>query len=143
MILSRVFNRFFGAAKPHIQIEPTGAKVWVNKNTRVICQGITGSQVLSTLPRELTKLNRHWPITHKWLEESTLRKPELNILVYLSSRTVLKPSRPPSAMLQSSMFLPLEPLRPSSKPSRLSSNLWLSSLTVLLPSFRYPSARHD
>lgn len=78
----------------------TAPNVWVNKHTKVICQGITGNQVHYSLFRELSKLNKLWTTAHKWLVESILRKQALFIWVFLSSKIVLKPKSQPDAMPQ-------------------------------------------
>ena len=44
----------------------TVPNVWVNKYTKVICQGITGNQVLLLLLRELSKLNKPLITEHRW-----------------------------------------------------------------------------
>lgn len=78
----------------------TAPNVWVNKHTKVICQGITGNQVDLSLLRELSKLNKLLTMEHKWLEESILKKQVPHIWVYLSSKTVYKPKRELDAMHQ-------------------------------------------
>ena len=40
--------------------------VWVNKHTKVICQGITGNQVLPFSLRELSKPNKLSTMELKW-----------------------------------------------------------------------------
>ncbi len=54
----------------------TAPNVWVNKHTKVICQGITGNQVTPNKLRELSKLNKPSTTAHKWSEESTQKKQE-------------------------------------------------------------------
>ena len=78
----------------------TVPNVWVNKHTKVICQGITGNQVGLLSLRELSKLSQPSTMEHKWLEESTLKKQVLLIWVFLSSKTVCKPKRALDAMPQ-------------------------------------------
>ena len=93
-MLSKVFKNLFS----------TAPQVWVNKDTKVICQGITGNQVLFHPLRVPSKLNKHSPIILKWLEESTQKKQEPLISVSLSSKTAQKPKRTQVVMHLSSMF---------------------------------------
>ena len=55
--------------------------------------------------KELSKLNKHLIMGHKWLEESHLKKLEPLILDYPSSKTVNKPKNKLVVMLLSFMFL--------------------------------------
>ena len=82
------------------QMFSTVPNVWVNKYTKVICQGITGNQVRVILVREPSKLSKHWITELRWSEVSTPRRLEPLISVYPSSKTVSKPKREPDAMLQ-------------------------------------------
>jgi succinyl-CoA synthetase alpha subunit len=50
-MLSKTLSRMFSTA--------TAPNVWINKHTKVICQGMTGSQVPPTSPREPTRRSRH------------------------------------------------------------------------------------
>jgi hypothetical protein len=47
----------------------TGANVWVNKHTKVICQGMTGNQVFLPLRRGPSRPNRRWTTTRRWWVE--------------------------------------------------------------------------
>ena len=132
-MLSKVFSRMFS----------TAPNVWVNKHTKVICQGITGNQVHLLPRRAPSKLNRPSITERKWSEESIPRRQEPLIWVYPSSRTVCKPKRALAAMLQLSMSLLLEQLMLSSKPSRPSSTSLSLSLTVPTHSRRNSPTRYD
>lgn len=109
-MLSKVFTRMFSTS--------TAPNVWVNKHTKVICQGITGNQVDLNSPRAASKLSKHSITKHKWSEELTPKRQEPNILDLTSLPIVLRPNKPPTAMPLSSMFLLLEQLQPSLKPSK-------------------------
>ena len=82
------------------QMFSTVPNVWVNKYTKVICQGITGNQVRVILVREPSRLSKLWITELRWSEESTPRKQEPLISVCPFSRTVLRPKRELDAMLQ-------------------------------------------
>jgi hypothetical protein len=79
----------------------------------------------------------------RWSEESTQRKPAPLTSASLSSRTASKPRSQPAATHQSSMSLPPAQLMQLLRPLRLSSTSLSSSLTVLPPLFRHPSAWYD
>ncbi len=129
-MLSKVFKSMFS----------TAPNVWVNKYTKVICQGITGNQVLLAPFREPSRLNKPLTTARRWSEESTQRKPAPLTSASLSSRTASKPRSQPAATHQSSMSLPPAQLMQLLRPLRLSSTSLSSSLTVLPPLFRHPSA---
>lgn len=78
----------------------TAPNVWVNKHTKVICQGITGNQVPLLILRELSRLNKLLTTEHRWLEESILKKQAPLIWVSPSSKTVFRPKSQQDAMLQ-------------------------------------------
>ena len=125
------------------QMFSTVPNVWVNKYTKVICQGITGNQVLVVLVREPSRLSKLWITELRWSEESTPRRQEPLISVCPFSRTVLRPKRELDAMLQWSTCLLLALPTPLSKPSKPSSTSSWSSLTVIRLLFRYSPARYD
>jgi len=81
-MLSKVFTRLFSTS--------TVPNVWVNKYTKVICQGITGNQVSPLSFRELFRHNKPLIMEHKWSEVSILKKQDRHILDYLSSKIVVK-----------------------------------------------------
>ena len=93
----------------------TGANVWVNKHTKVICQGITGNQVSSLLSRDPSKLNRPSTITPRWLEVSIPKKQAPLTWDFLSLKTVMKLKSRQDVMLPSFTFLPPEQPVPSLK----------------------------
>ena len=78
----------------------TAPNVWVNKYTKVICQGITGNQVPFSSSRAPSRPSKLLTTALKWSAESTLRKPDLLTSACLSSRIARKPRRPPAATLQ-------------------------------------------
>jgi hypothetical protein len=78
----------------------TAPNVWVNKHTKVICQGMTGSQVTLTSPRAPSRLSRHSIITHKWSVESTPKKQDPLTSASPSSKIASKPKRPQAAKPQ-------------------------------------------
>lgn len=49
-MISRLLSKAYFSTAPY---------VWVNKHTKVICQGITGNQVTKLLFRDLFKLIKH------------------------------------------------------------------------------------
>lgn len=109
-MLSKVFTRMFSTS--------TAPYVWVNKHTKVICQGITGNQVALDSPRAASKLSKHSTTKHKWSEESIPKKQEPSTSDLTSLPPASRPNKPPNAMPPSSMSLLPEPLQPSSRPSR-------------------------
>jgi hypothetical protein len=121
-MLSKVFTRMFSTS--------TAPYVWVNKHTKVICQGITGNQVTFKPRREASRPSKLSTTKHKWLEESILKRPEPSTSDLMSLRPASRLNKPPTAMLLSSMCLLPEQLQPSSKLSRLSSISVWSSLMV-------------
>ena len=56
-MLAKQFSKFFSTTKPH---------VWVNKHTKVICQGITGKEVRYNNKREHFKLSKLWLMEPRW-----------------------------------------------------------------------------
>ena len=101
-MLSKVFKSMFS----------TVPNVWVNKHTKVICQGITGNQVTLLPLRAPSKHNKHSTMAHKWSVESTQKKQEPPISVYPSSKIASKPKKPQEPMLQSSTCLhPEQPMQ--------------------------------
>lgn len=82
------------------QMFSTVPNVWVNKHTKVICQGITGNQVRVDLAREPSKLSKLWITEQRWSEVSTPRRLEPLTSVSPSSRTASRPKRELDAMLQ-------------------------------------------
>lgn len=109
-MLSKVFTRMFSTS--------TAPYVWVNKHTKVICQGITGNQVDLDSPRAASKLSKHSITKHKWSEELIQKKQEPNISDLMSLPPVSRPNKPPTAMPLSSMSLLQEQPQPFSKPSK-------------------------
>ena len=132
-MLSKVFSRMFS----------TAPNVWVNKHTKVICQGITGNQVLIASCRELSKLSRPSIMEHKWSAEWTQKKLDLFILDFQFSRIACRPKRQLDATLQSFMFLLQEQLMRSLRLSKLNWICALLLLTVFPYLFRYPPTWHD
>ena len=99
----------------------TGANVWVNKHTKVICQGITGNQVSSLSFRDLSKLNRHLTIIPRWLEVSIPKKQAPPTWDSLSLKIVMKLKNRQDVMLPLFTFHPLEQPVPSLKHLTLNS----------------------
>lgn len=93
----------------------TAPNVWVNKHTKVICQGITGNQVPPLTLRAPSKPSRHSTTTQKWSEESTPKRQVLLTSVFPSLRTVDRLKQPLVVRLRSSTSLPQELLTPSSR----------------------------
>ena len=65
-MLSKVFTRMFSTS--------TAPNVWVNKYTKVICQGITGNQVSLFIFREPSKHSKLLNMEHRWLVELILKR---------------------------------------------------------------------
>ena len=121
----------------------TAPNVWVNKHTKVICQGMTGSQVHLPSSRAPTRHNKPSTTKHKWSEESTPKRQDPPISASPSSKTAGRPRRPLAAKLQSSMSLLPELPAPSWRLWKPSSISALSSPTVLCSLHRYSPAGHD
>ena len=121
LMLSKVCKNLFS----------TGANVWVNKHTKVICQGMTGNQVPPHLPRAPSKHSRHLTITPKWSVASTPKKQDKPTSDYPSLKTAPKPKKLPAATLPSSTFLPQAQPMPSSKHYKQNLTFASSSLMVL------------
>lgn len=98
-MLSKVFTRMFS----------TTPNVWVNKHTKVICQGITGNQVNRIPLRELSKRSRPSNTGPRWSVGSIPKKQGPPISDFPSSRIVYRPKRRPVVMPLSFMFLLLAP----------------------------------
>ena len=94
-MLSKVCKNFFS----------TGANVWVNKHTKVICQGITGNQVSQISSRDPFRHSKLLIIIPKWLEVSIPRKQEPLTSAFPSLRIAIKPRNRLDVMLPSSTFL--------------------------------------
>ena len=109
-MLSKVFTRMFSTS--------TAPYVWVNKHTKVICQGITGNQVALDSPRAASKHSKHSTTKHKWSEELIPKKQEPSTSDLTSLPPASRPNKPPNAMPPSSMSLLPEPQQLSSRPSR-------------------------
>lgn len=111
MIGSKLFSRFFttNQFKLFQTRYHSSAKVFVNKNTRVICQGLTGKHVIILIDcinyydRELSILNKHQITELIWSEESPQKKQAPSIQVYLFLLHVNKPKKLQIVMLQSFM----------------------------------------
>ena len=87
MIGSKVLPRRLFANKSYFKIFQTRyhstAKVFVNKDTRVICQGLTGKHVnfhsCFLIFREHSTRSKHLTMELIWLEESHQKKLEQSI----------------------------------------------------------------
>jgi len=90
-MLSKVFTRMFS----------TTPNVWVNKHTKVICQGITGNQVIFILYRELSRHNKLSITEHRWSVESIPKRLDQHTWDYQSLKIVYKLKKPLDATLQS------------------------------------------
>jgi len=118
-MLSKVFKSMFS----------TAPRVWVNKHTKVICQGITGNQVNLYSFRALSKLNKLSTMALKWSVVSTQKRLDLLISVSLFSRTAETQRRALELMPASSTCLLLSQLALF---SRLFKPSWTSLLLLLM-----------